>query len=364
MVYNIRHTEKYYAVLNKHVIFGRKMDMFGWFMEVGIDLGTSSVLVFVKGKGVVLREPSVVAVDSRTSNVLAVGSAAQRMLGRTPGNIVAVRPLKEGVISDYDVTAKMLKEFLRKTCKTKLFGPKVLVCVPSSVTEVEKRAVIDATMQAGASKARIIEEPIAAAIGAGIDISSPNGSMIVDIGGGTTDIAVISLDGMVERSSIKIAGDQFDEAIIKYIRKKYNLLIGERTAEELKIAIGCVVPREDELIQEIRGRCLVKGLPKTIMISSTEMAEALIEPAMQIAEATHQVLEKTPPELVGDISQNGIMMTGGGALLWGMDILLQKRTGIDVFIADDVISCVVRGTGKALEYFDQLQDDSKRKLIY
>ena len=245
--------------------------LFGYIQDVGIDLGTSSVLIYVKGKGIVLKEPSVVAVNSK-GDALAVGTKAQRMLGRTPGSITAKRPLSDGVISDYTLTEKMLKEFLKKVCKQRLFGPRVVVCVPSGVTEVEKRAVIDATIQAGASKVRLIEEPIAAAIGAGIDISRPNGCMVVDIGGGTTDIAVISLDGVVVRSSVKIAGDKFDEAVVRYVKKKYNVLIGERTAEELKIGIGCVLPRDEELQMEVRGRCLLTGLPKTLMINSTEIA--------------------------------------------------------------------------------------------
>ena len=333
--------------------------------DVGIDLGTSSILIYVKGKGVVLQEPSVVAVNTVTNEPLAVGYQAQRMLGRTPGNIVAVRPLSDGVISDYDLTAKMLRDFIRKAVKPRLIGPRIIVCVPSGVTEVEKRAVIDATMQAGASKVRIIEEPIAAAIGAGIDITQPCGNMVVDIGGGTSDIAVISLDGMVEQTSIKVAGDKFDDAIVKYVRKKYSLLIGERTAEELKIAIGCVVPRDEMMYSEIRGRCLVTGLPKTITINSTELAEALIETAMEIADAVHSVLERTLPELVGDISQNGIYLTGGGGLMSGLDTLLEKRTGIPVHVAENAISCVAIGTGKALEYINKLHDDTvKKKLIY
>lgn len=348
----------------KYFDFLKKIS-FKYMQEVGIDLGTSSVLVYVKGEGIVLREPSVVAVNSITKEPLAVGLKAQRMLGRTPGNIIAVRPLSDGVISDYDFTAKMLKEFLKVSCKQRLIGPKVIVCVPSGVTEVEKRAVIDATVAAGASKVKIIEEPIAAAIGAGIDITQPCGNMVVDIGGGTTDIAVISLDGIVEQDSIKVAGDKFDEAIMKYIRKKHNMLIGERMAEELKIHIGCVVPREEELNWEIRGRCLVTGLPKTIIINSTEVAEALIETAIMIADAVHSVLERTPPELVGDISQNGIVLTGGGGLMWGLDLLLEKRTGINVKVAEDAISCVAIGTGKALEYINKIQDETvKKKLIY
>ncbi|MBQ3053880.1 MAG: rod shape-determining protein MreB [Clostridia bacterium] len=337
--------------------------LFGYIQDVGIDLGTSTVLVYVKGKGIVLKEPSVVAVNSR-GEALAVGVKAQRMLGRTPGSITAKRPLSDGVISDYTLTEKMLKEFLKKVCKQRLFGPRVVVCVPSGVTEVEKRAVIDATIQAGASKVRLIEEPLAAAIGAGIDISRPSGCMVVDIGGGTTDIAVISLDGIVVRSSIKVAGDQFDEAVVKYVKKKYNVLIGERTAEELKIAIGCVLPRDEELQMEIRGRCLLTGLPRVLMINSTEIAEALIETGMIIADAVHSVLEATPPELVGDISQSGIVITGGGGLIWGLDILLKKRTGVDVYVAEDAISCVAKGTGMSLEYIDKINEaENRRKII-
>lgn len=337
--------------------------LFGYIQDVGIDLGTSSVLIYVKGKGIVLKEPSVVAVNSK-GDALAVGTKAQRMLGRTPGSITAKRPLSDGVISDYTLTEKMLKEFLKKVCKQRLFGPRVVVCVPSGVTEVEKRAVIDATIQAGASKVRLIEEPIAAAIGAGIDISRPNGCMVVDIGGGTTDIAVISLDGVVVRSSVKIAGDKFDEAVVRYVKKKYNVLIGERTAEELKIGIGCVLPRDEELQMEVRGRCLLTGLPKTLMINSTEIAEALIETGMMIADAAHSVLEATPPELVGDISQSGIVITGGGGLIWGLDILLKKKTGVDVYVAEDPISCVAKGTGMSLEYIDKINEaENRRKIV-
>ena len=337
--------------------------LFGYIQDVGIDLGTSTVLIYVKGKGIVLREPSVVAVNAK-GDPLAVGVKAQRMLGRTPGSVTAKRPLSDGVISDYTLTEKMLKEFLKKVCKPRLFGPRVVVCVPSGVTEVEKRAVIDATIQAGASKVRLIEEPIAAAIGAGIDISRPNGCMVVDIGGGTTDIAVISLDGVVVRSSVKVAGDKFDEALVRYIKKKYNVLIGERTAEELKIAIGCVLPRSEELQMEIRGRCLITGLPKTLMINSTEIAEALIETGMMIADAAHAVIEATPPELVGDISHSGIVITGGGGLIWGLDILLREKTGVDVYVAEDAISCVAKGTGMSLEYIDKINEaENRRKII-
>lgn len=328
-------------------------------LDIGIDLGTASVLVYAKGKGIVLREPSVVAIDKNTDRILAVGEEARKMLGRTPGNIVAIRPLRDGVISDYHVTEKMLKHFINKVYANnffKLFKPRVMICVPSGVTEVEKRAVEDAAMQAGARKTYLIEEPIAAAIGAGIDITKACGSMVVDIGGGTTDIAVISLGGTVVSSSIKVAGDKFDEAIIRYMRKKYNVMIGERTAEDLKINIGTVYPRPAEVSMDVRGRNLVSGLPKTITVTSTELMEALEEPVSSIVEAVHSVLERTPPELAADISDRGMVMTGGGCLVYGMDKLLSEKTGINVIIADDAVSCVAMGTGKALEHLDLLKD--------
>ncbi len=320
--------------------------------DIGIDLGTATVLVYIKGKGIVLREPSVVAIDRNTNKMLAVGEEARKMLGRTPGNIVAIRPLREGVISDYDITERMLKYFISKVCGnriSKLFRPRIMVCVPSGVTEVERRAVIDAAEQAGARKTYLIEEPIAAAIGAGIDISKACGSMVVDIGGGTTDIAVISLGGTVVSSSIKVAGDKFDEAIVRYMRKKHNVMIGERTAEDLKINIGTVFPRVKEISMDIRGRNLISGLPKTINVTSSEMMLALEEPISSIIEAVHAVLERTPPELAADISDRGIVMTGGGSLIYGLDKLLQQKTGINVVIADEAVSCVALGTGKALE---------------
>ncbi len=333
--------------------------MFGFGQDIGIDLGTATVIAYVKGKGIVLREPSVVAVDNNTGEVLAVGQEARKMLGRTPGNIVATRPLKDGVISNYTVTEKMLKNFIHKICGRTIFSPRIMICIPSQVTEVEKRAVIDAASQAGARKVFLIEEPIAAAIGAGIDISKPCGNMIVDIGGGTTDVAVISLGGSVVSTSLKVAGDKFDEAIIKYIKKKHNIIIGERTAEDLKINIGCVYPKIQDSNMEIRGRDLSTGLPKTIEIYSSEMLEALIEPAMMIVDAVHSVLEKTPPELAADISDKGIYMTGGGCLVDGLDRLLQEKTGINVMIAQDTVSCVALGTGKALENLDTLEHIKK-----
>ena len=324
--------------------------------DVGIDLGTASVLVFMKGKGVVLHEPSVVAVDKQTGKVLSVGEEAQKMLGRTPGNIVAIRPLREGVISDYEMTEKMIKEFLRKVQGFKLFRPNLVMCVPSIITEVEERAVVDAGIQAGAKRVFLVEEPVAAAIGAGIEISRADGNMIVDIGGGTTDIAVISLGGLVESTSIKCAGDKCDEAIVKYIRRKYNVLIGDRTAEEIKQKIGCAFPREEELRMEVKGRCLLTGLPRTFTVTSTETMDAIEEVTSAIAEAIHTVLERTPPELIGDISTNGIVMTGGGALIWGFDKLIAAKTGIPTRVADDAISCVVYGTGKCLENLAAMQD--------
>ena len=323
--------------------------------DIGIDLGTATVLAYVKGKGIVLREPSVVAVNNNTKEVLAVGQEARRMLGRTPGNIVATRPLKDGVISNYTVTERMLKFFISKICGKNIFHPRVMICIPSQVTEVEKKAVIDAAGQAGARKVYLIEEPIAAAIGAGIDISKASGNMIVDIGGGTTDIAIISLGGAVVSHSIRTAGDKFDEAIVKYVKKKFNVIIGERTAEDLKINIGCVYPKIQDIEMDIRGRDLTTGLPVTVTIHSSEMMEALLETAMQVVEAVHLVLEKTPPELIADISQKGIYMTGGGCLLDGLDKLLQEKTGINVMIAEDSVSCVALGTGKALDNLDMLE---------
>lgn len=324
--------------------------------DIGLDLGTASVLVYVKGKGVVLCEPSVVAVDKISGRILEVGIEAQKMLGRTPGNIIAIKPLREGVISDYEMTERMIKEFIRKVIGFRLIKPNVVICVPSIITEVEERAVIDAGTQAGARRVFLIEEPVAAAIGSGIDISKPVGNMIVDIGGGTSDVAVISLGGIVESTSIKIAGDKFDEAIIKYIRRKHNVLIGERMAEELKMNIGCVYPRPEEKSMEIKGRCLMTGLPRIFTVTSTEIMESFEEVSSRIIEAIHYVLERTPPELVGDISTNGIVMTGGGSLVWGFDKLVAAKTGIPTHVADDAISCVAYGTGKALDNLTAMQD--------
>ena len=337
------------------------MFKFDFGQDIGIDLGTATVIAYVKGKGIVLREPSVVAVDSETGEVVAVGQEARRMLGRTPGNIVATRPLRDGVISNYTVTEKMLKYFINKVCGRFIFAPRIMICIPSQVTEVEKKAVIDAATQAGARKVYLIEEPLAAAIGAGLDISKPCGNMVVDIGGGTTDIAVISLGGTVVSSSLKVAGDKFDEYIVKYVKKKFNMMIGERTAEDLKVNVGCVYPKIQNVEMDIRGRDLITGLPKTITVHSSEMLEALLEPAMMIVDAVHSVLEKTPPELAADISDRGIYMTGGGCLVDGLDKLLQKKTGINVMIAQDSVSCVALGTGKALDNLDVLEGKVKRK---
>ena len=319
--------------------------------DIGIDLGTASILVYIKGKGVVLKEPSVVAFDRDTNKIKAIGEEARLMLGRTPGNIVAVRPLRQGVISDYQVTEKMIKYFIQKALGKKTFRkPRISVCVPSGVTEVEKKAVEDATYQAGAREVAIIEEPIAAAIGAGIDISRPCGNMIADI-------AVISLGGSVVSTSIKIAGDDFDEAIVRYMRKKHNLLIGERTAEDIKIRIGSCFPQAQAETMDVRGRNLVTGLPKTVTVSSEETEEALREPTLQIVEAVHSVLEKTPPELAADVADRGIVLTGGGSLLRGLEELIEDRTGINTMTADEPMTCVAIGTGKFVEFLAGKRDE-------
>ena len=319
--------------------------------DIGIDLGTASVLVYIRGRGVVLKEPSVVAFDRDTNQIRASGEEARLMIGRTPGNIVAVRPLRQGVISDYQVTERMLKFFIEKAMGGKSFRkPRIAVCIPSGATEVEKKAVEDATYQAGAREVAIIEEPVAAAIGAGIDIYKPFGNMIVDIGGGTSDIAVLSLGGTVTSASVKIAGDDFDEAIVRYMRKKHNLLIGERTAENIKIEIGCAYKRPETLAMDVKGRNLVTGLPKTISVTSEETLEALREPAMTIIDEIRNVLERTPPELAADVFDRGIVMTGGGSLLGGLDQLIQERTGINTMIADDPMTAVAIGTGRFIEF--------------
>ncbi len=333
--------------------------------DIGIDLGTANTLVFMKGKGVVIREPSVVAVDVRTDTVLAVGNSAKEMIGRTPGSIVAVRPLKDGVIADFDTTSIMLKYFIKKAVKSGTFSkPRVVVCIPSGVTEVERRAVEDAARQAGAKDVELIEEPMAAAIGAGLPVSEPTGSMVVDIGGGTSEVAVISLGDIVAACSVRVAGDRFDEAIIAYIKRKYNLLIGERTAELIKIKIGSAHPYENEESMEIKGRNLIDGLPKNISIEAEEVREALADPINTIIEAIKSTLENTPPELSADIIDHGIMLTGGGALLRNLDVLIAKETRMPVYIAENPLDCVVAGTGKRLEISmpnEYYRNNKKRK---
>ncbi|MDO4486640.1 MAG: rod shape-determining protein [Bacillota bacterium] len=327
--------------------------------EVGIDLGTANVLIFINGKGIVLQEPSVVAVNKDTREILAVGSEAKRMIGRTPGNISAIRPLRDGVISDYDITEKMLQYFIGRTCGTsRFFKPRIIVCVPSGVTEVEKRAVKEAALQAGGRTVYLIEEPVAAAIGAGIDITGPEGVMVIDIGGGTTDIAVISMGGIVTSVSVKTAGDKFDDHIVKYLRRNYNLFIGERTAEKLKKEIGMAHKGEEIMTSVCKGRDLVTGLPRNVEISSEEILEALEEPLDEICEALHGVLEKTPPELAADVGESGIIITGGGAYLRGLDRRIQEHTGIRTMIAEDADFCVAKGTGAALKYIDVISRNS------
>ena len=332
--------------------------------EIGIDLGTANTLVYMRGKGIIIREPSVVAVDTRTDRAKYVGQEAKDVIGRTPGSIVAVRPLKDGVIADFEITTTMLQEFIRKALKGALFTKAhVIICIPSGVTAVERRAVKEAAENAGAKKVNIIEEPMAAAIGAGLPVSEPQGSMIVDIGGGTSEVAVISLGGIVTSRSVRVAGDAFDAAIINYIKKKYNLLIGERTAENVKIAIGSAFPMEQETEMEIKGRNLLNGLPENILVTSAEVREALAEPLSNVIEAIKVTLEKTPPELAADIIDQGIMLAGGGALIRGLDKLINKETGMPVYVAETPLDCVADGTGKVLEEIERLRevlnDDSK-----
>lgn len=319
--------------------------------DAGIDLGTATVLVYVKNRGIVLREPSVVVMERNTQKILAIGEEARRMLGRTPGNIVALRPLRDGVIADYTVTEAMLRYFLGRVFgRNPLVRPRLMICVPSGITSVEKRAVIQAAEQAGAKSTRLIEEPLAAALGAGLDITSPGANMVVDIGGGTTDIAVLSLGGIVLSHSLRVAGDKLDEAIIRYVRREHNLLIGERTAEEIKINVGTAIPGSRDGTMEVRGRDLVAGLPKNIYLDSRQVGQALMEPLTAITDAVCSVLERTPPELASDLAQRGLVLTGGGALLHGIDTLLRERTGIPVHVADDPLSCVALGAGRALDY--------------
>ena len=333
--------------------------------EIGIDLGTANTLVYLKGKGVILREPSVVAINNNTGQILAVGIEAKQMIGRTPGNITALRPLKDGVIADFETTQSMLRHFIRKVVgNSPLARPRVVICVPSGVTEVEKRAVVDSAMTAGAKEAFLIEEPMASAIGAGLPVEEPSGSMVVDIGGGTSEVAVISLGGIVVSRSLRVAGDEFDDSIIHYIKKEYNLMIGERTAEDIKVKIGSAFPLEKEETYNISGRDLVTGLPKELKVSSEEIREALKEPVNSVVDSIKFTLEKTPPELAADIMERGIMLAGGGALLKGLDKLINKETGIPVFIAEQPMDCVVLGTGRVLEEIDVLSNvllSSKKK---
>ena len=324
--------------------------------DFGIDLGTSNVIIYAKGKGIVLREPSVVAVDKNTGRLLGVGLEAQKMLGRTPGNIIAIRPLKSGVISDYEMTERMLREFICKITSFSLLKPRLLITIPGGITEVEERAVIDAGLQSGARKVYLIEETVAAAYGAGLDIAQPAGRMLIDIGGGTTDIAVLSLSGVVESRSISVAGSSFDEAIVKYVKRKHNILIGERTAEEIKINLGCVYHNQREASMEVRGRCMLTGLPKMFTISSDEMLDAFADVTEDLLDALRGVLETTPPELVADIAENGITLTGGGSLLRGIDKLIEANTNIRTRVADDPDACAAYGAGKALEWMNDMQE--------
>ena len=333
--------------------------MFRLTPELGIDLGTANIVVYLRGKGIVLREPSVVAISTKNKKVLAIGEEARLMLGRTPGHIVAIRPMSDGVIADYTTTEKMLEHLIAKVCGRRRFlKPRVLVCVPSGVTNVERRAVIQAAREAGAGEAYTIEEPMAAAIGAGLPISMPGGNMVVDIGGGTTDVAVISLEGIVISRSVRVGGNKMDEVIMRYIRSQYNLMIGDRTAEEIKIKVGSAYPLEKELEMEVRGRDLIAGLPKTIRVTSEEIRDALQEPVNAIVERVRSVLEETPPELAADIIERGITLTGGGALLRGIDKLLESMTDIQVQVADDPLSCVAIGTGRALEEFAAIRESN------
>ena len=331
--------------------------MFSFSKDIGMDLGTANTLVFMKGKGIILREPSVVAVDTRKDEVLYVGQEAKEVIGKTPGSIVAMRPLKDGVIADFDITANMMQRFIKKVCGSSIFShPNIIICITSGVTDVERRAVREAAVAAGGRRVSIIEEPMAAAIGAGLPVAEATGSMVVDIGGGTSEVAVISLGGIVTARSVRIGGDSFDSAIIQYIKRKYNLLIGERTAEQIKIEIGSAYPFENEEPREIKGRNLVDGLPKSITIEPYEIREALADSISQVLDAIKTTLERTPPELAADIIDHGITLTGGGALLRGLDALVSKETGINVHIAENPLDCVAVGTGRVLEDIERLRD--------
>ena len=335
--------------------------------DIAIDLGTMTTIIYVRGRGVRLREATLVAMDRTNGRLLRIGEEAKKMLGRTPANIVPIHPIVSGVISDYDMTSRMLKEFISRVTSFSLFKPRVLICIPASITGVEERALIDAAIEAGARKVYLLETSLATAVGAGVEINKADGHMVIDIGSGTTEIAVVSLGGVVECESIKTAGTVFDEAIVRYVRKKHNLLIGQRTAEELKESIGCVYPRPEVSYEEVKGRCLVTGLPRSVTISSTDMVEALEEPLAQLMEAVHMVLERTPPELVADVSQNGIILSGGGSQLWGLGKTIEERTGIATVLVDDALSCTAYGAGRMLENLDEMNEGminlARRKQI-
>jgi len=334
--------------------------MFGMSLDIGIDLGTANVLVYVKGKGIVLREPSVVAIDRDTNRVLAIGEEARQMIGRTPGNIVAVRPLREGVIADYDITESMLRHFIEKVVGRRfVFRPRIMICIPSGVTMVEQRAVQEAAEQAGARHTQLIEEPLAAALGAGLDISEPRGSMVVDIGGGTTDIAVISLGGIVNSASLRVAGDKFDEDIMAYVKKEFNVMIGERTAEDVKMVVGAAFATARNEVMDIRGRDMLSGLPKNVQITTAQAAEAMRDSVTKIVDCVKKVLEETPPELAADIMNCGIVLTGGGAMLYGLDELIRRETDIPTALAEDAMSCVAIGCGKALDSFSKFDGKAR-----
>ena len=335
--------------------------------DIGIDLGTSTVRICIRDKGIVLREPTVIAVDRVSGRVLSVGAEAQKMLGRTPVNLAAIRPMRDGVVSDFEMAERLLRELLRKVSGFSLLKPRLLISVPSGITEVEERAVMEAALQAGARRVFLLEEPVAAALGAGLSISEPKGKMVIDIGGGATDIAVLSLSGVVESASIRLAGDRFNEALIRYVRRKHNILIGDRTAEELKLQLGCVYPGQESRSLEVKGRCLLTGLPKLFPIHTEEMLEAFDESCEGILDAIRDVLERTPPELVSDISETGITLTGGGSQLWGMDKLVESRTRIPTQLADDGHEGVINGLERALNWLDDMQDGavhfSRRKQM-
>lgn len=324
--------------------------------DMAIDMGTSETLVYAQDSGLVLREPTVVAVDKFSGEMLKTGQEAEKMLGRTPANIVSIHPIQSGVINDYDMTAQMLREYINRNTSFSLFKPRVLMCVPSSISGVEERAICDAVIEAGARKVYLLETAVATAMGAGIDISLPDGHMVIDIGSGTTEVAVISMGGVVECESIKTAGEAFDDSIVRYVRRKYNLIIGQRTAEELKCSIGCVMKRPSDSVDEIKGRDVVTGLPKVIKIHSSELLEVFREPVVSIMEAVHNTLERTPPELVGDLSANGIVMSGGGSLLFGLDQLIERSTGIRTVVVDDAVSCAAYGAGKMLKHLNDMPE--------